>query len=656
MKFKIIFFAVLSIIFLILFLIKGHKMNIGIKLENMDLTVNPGDNFYDYSTKKWRESHKIPDDHASYGTFNVLHDKNLEQLHNIIKNNSGKIGLLYKIAMNEEKLNKDGIKPTIKILNKIDSLEDKKELPSLLGWLHKISGGFWGDSVSPDEKDSNFYIYNIFQSGIGLSRDYYFDNDEKSEKIRDEYKKYLVKILDNFNIKYDALKLYSLEEKMAKSFSKKEDLRDPFKNYNKMSYRDFKKEFSGFDWDLYYSNRGIKPTQININQPKALKNSIEIINKSDLDLIKAYLKLRFINSCTSALDDKTFNIGFDFYSKILSGKKQPLPRWKRTIGFIEGSLGEELGRIYTEKYFPESSKKRMAELVKNLKKAYKERIENLDWMTENTKKNAILKLESFKAKIGYPDVWRDYSKLEIKEDSLFDNMIRVAEFEDKFWLDKNEKQVDPNIWYMNAFDINAYYDPSRNEICFPAGILQPPFFDVNADDAFNYGAIGSIIGHEMTHGFDDQGRHFDKEGNLKDWWTKEDSKNFEKRTKVLVDFFDNIKINKEIRANGKYTLGENLADFGGVLISFTAFKNFGEQTGLKNNLSPEKRFFIAYANTWATNIRDEQKITLTKIDVHSLPENRVNGILPHIDYWYDTFNIKEKDKMYIKKENRLKLW
>ena len=413
MKFKIIFFAVLSIIFLTLFLIKGHKMNIGIKLENMDLTVNPGDNFYDYSTKKWRESHKIPDDHASYGTFNVLHDKNLEQLHSIIKNNSGKIGLLYKIAMNEEKLNKDGIKPTIKILNKIDSLEDKKELPSLLGWLHKISGGFWGDSVSPDEKDSNFYIYNIFQSGIGLSRDYYFDNDEKSEKIRDEYKKYLVKILDNFNIKYDALKLYSLEEKMAKSFSKKEDLRDPFKNYNKMSYSDFKKEFSGFNWDLYYSNRGIKPTQININQPKALKNSIEIINKSDLDLIKAYLKLRFINSCTSALDDKTFNIGFDFYSKILSGKKQPLPRWKRTIGFIEGSLGEELGRIYTEKYFPESSKKRMAELVKNLKKAYKERIENLDWMTENTKKNAILKLESFKAKIGYPDVWRDYSKLEM---------------------------------------------------------------------------------------------------------------------------------------------------------------------------------------------------------------------------------------------------
>ncbi len=341
----------------------------------------------------------------------------------------------------------------------------------------------------------------------------------------------------------------------------------------------------------------------------------------------------------------------------MSGQKEQKPRWKRAISLLDNTLGEEIGHLYVKKYFQSDAKERMEILVKNLQKSLGMRIENLEWMSDETKAKAMEKLQTFKAKIGYPDVWRDYSKMNINADaSLWDNMISVSKFEDNFWIEKIGQKKDPNIWYMNAHEVNAYYDPSSNEICFPAGILQYPFFDMAADDAFNYGAIGSIIGHEMTHGYDDSGRNFDKDGNMINWWTDADAKQFDERAKVIQKYFDKILIAPEIYANGTFTLGENLADYGGITVSYSAYKKFGTPTESVNGLSADMRFFIAYAGSWATNIRDEAKITLTKTDEHSLAENRVNGILPHIDAWYDAFNITSDNKMYIAPEQRLKIW
>ena len=380
------------------------------------------------------------------------------------------------------------------------------------------------------------------------------------------------------------------------------------------------------------------------------------MNDTDFELIKTYLKYRIVSSADTVLDDETYEISFDFYNRTMAGQKEQKPRWKRAVSMIDGALGEEVGRLYVEKYFSEDAKERMQMLVKNLQRAYAMRIEQLDWMSAETKQKALEKLSTFRAKIGYPDKWRDYSKLKIKNDSLWENMVRVAQFEDAFWLEKIGKEKDPTLWYMNAHEVNAYYDPSTNEICFPAGILQYPFFDMGADDAFNYGAIGAVIGHEMTHGFDDSGRHFDKDGNMKDWWTAADATGFEVRANVMKEFFNNIKINDEVNANGEFTLGENLADYGGVTIAFDAYKNFGTPSETAENLSADRRFFIAYAGAWAQNIRADEELRLTKDDEHSLGKNRVNGILPHINAWYDAFEIKSDDKMYLIPEKRVKLW
>ena len=645
----------LSII-LAIFLIKEKKMQTGIKLENMDLTVVAGDDFYDYTTKGWRNAHPLPNDYVRYGSFDVLANTNLERVRDIAENDNGKIGKLYEIAMDEKKLNADGVKPVQKYIAEIDAIKSRDELPAFLGKFHSFSGGFFHDGVGLDEKDSEHYLYNIGQGGIGLSRDYYFDDDEKSKNIREKYIEYISKQMDNFGIPVDAKKLYALEERMAKSFYKKEKLRDPVANYHKMSIDELRKNFSGFAWDKYFTARQISPKFINVNQIEPIQESIKIMNDVDLDLLKTYLKFRLINSASAFLDDKTYDITFDFYNRTMSGQDEKKPRWKRAVGMLNGSLGEEIGHLYTKKYFPESAKKRMQNLVKNLQAALKIRIENLGWMSNDTKKQALEKLNTFHAKIGYPDVWRDYSKLEIKNDSLFDNMVRVDKFEDRFWLDKIEQKKDPNIWYMNAHEVNAYYDPTTNEICFPAGILQYPFFDMAADDAFNYGAIGSVIGHEMTHGFDDMGRQFDKDGNMRDWWTADDAASFTERANVMRDFFNNITVAPDTHANGEFTLGENLADYGGITVAYTAFINFGTRSDTIDNLTDTQRFFIAYATTEAGNIKDEEVLRRTKTDEHSLSRWRVNAILPHIDAWYDAFGVTDKNKLYVAPEKRVKIW
>ena len=648
--------AVIFMTVLAFFMTRRQAMQIGIRLENMNTSIKPGNDFYDYATKGWRDNNPIPDDYTRYGSFDVLANTNLERVREIAENDNGKIGLLYSIAMNAEKLNAEKTEPIKSYINEIDNIKSAKDLPMYLGKMHKFSSAFWSDGVGLDEMDSEHYLFNIGQGGTGLTRDYYFDDDAKSKEVRTKYKQYIKKQMDNFGVSVDVDKLYALEERMAKSFYKKELLRDPISNYHKKSLSELKTEIPNFDWDKYFESRGVKPEYLNVAQIEPIKESVAIMNDTDIDLIKTYLKFRIINSAVSLLDDKTYDIAFDFYNRVLSGQKEQKPRWKRAVAMLDGSLGEEIGRLYVKKYFPESAKKRMQDLVKNLQRAYEMRIKDLNWMGDETKKQALNKLHMFKAKIGYPDKWRDYSKLEIKNDSLFANMMRVAEFEDEFWLNKVGKEKDPYIWYMNAHEVNAYYDPSANEICFPAGILQYPFFDMDADDAFNYGAIGSVIGHEMTHGFDDQGRHFDKDGNMKDWWNEADAKRFEERAGVMRKFFDAIIVAPNTHANGEFTLGENLADYGGLTISYTAYKNFGEKSEDAIGLTPDQRFFIAYAMGEAGNIRDEEILRRTKTDVHSLSRWRVNGILPHVDAWYDAFDIDESDKLYVAPEKRVKLW
>ncbi len=640
------------------FISKEKVMDAGIKPANMDLTVRAGDDFFDYATRGWQRANPIPADYVRYGAFEVLNDVNLARVREIAETDSGKIGTLYKLAMDAEKLNKDGVKPVAPYMAEIDKITSRDALPAYLGKMQTFASAFWGDGVGLDEMDSEHYLYSIGQGGIGLSRDYFFDTDEKSVEIRKKYREFIAAITKNFGLDADADKIYALEERMAKSFFKKETLRDPHANYHKMTLDEVRKNFPNFDWDAYLTARGAAAaTQMNVAQPSAIQESIAIMNDTDLELIKDYLKYHVATSADTLLDDKTYDITFDFYNRTMAGQQQPKPRWKRAVALLDDTLGEEIGHLYVDKYFPAAAKERMEVLVKNLQKSLGQKIQNLAWMSDQTRAKAMEKLNTFNAKIGYPDKWRDYSKLEIREDeSLWENMVRVAAFEDAFWLAKIGGEKDPSIWYMNAHQINAYYDPTSNEICFPAGILQYPFFDMNADDAFNYGAVGSIIGHEMTHGYDDSGRHFDADGNMKDWWTAADAVAFDTRAAVMKHFFDAIEIAPGVNANGTFTLGENLADYGGVTVSYNAYKQFGTPTDTVGGLTADQRFFIAYAGTWMGNIRDAEALRRTKTDEHSLARWRVNGILPHIDAWYDAFDITPDNKLYLAPERRVKIW
>ena len=648
--------AVCMAVVFAVFVKKEKVVNAGIKIENMDLTAKPGDDFYDYATNGWRKNNPIPNDYTRWTSFHQLDAINLERVREIAENDNGKIGQLYKIAMDAEKLNKEKTAPVKPFLDEIDKIKTKEDIATYLGKSHAYSSAFWGDGVLLDDKDSTHYIFVMAQSGTGLSRDYYFDDDDKSKEVRTKYKKYIKDIMKNFGVKVDVEKLYALEERMAKSFYTKEQQRNPLINYHKKTIEELKKEIPNFDWDAFFKARGVNAEYVNLEQVEPIAESVAIINDTDMGLIKTYLKYKIINSSVSLLDDKTYDIAFDFYNRVMSGQKEQKQRWKRAVDILDGSLGEEIGQLYVKKYFPKEAKKRMEDLVENLRRALGIRIKNLDWMSDETKKQALSKLNSFKAKIGYPDKWRDYSKLEIKNDSLYANMMRVAKFEDDFWLDKIGKEKDSSLWYMNAHEINAYYDPSTNEICFPAGILQYPFFDMDADDAFNYGAIGAVIGHEMTHGFDDSGRHFDKDGNMHDWWTKEDAKQFEKHANIMKEYFNNIIVAPNLHANGEFTLGENLADYGGVTIAYTAYKKFGKKSTNALGFNADQRFFLAFAMTEAGNVRDEEIIRLTKTNEHSLGKWRVNGILPHVDAFYEVFNINEKDKLYLAPEKRVNLW
>ena len=655
---------------------KEAVMTSGIDLTNLDTTAVQGADFYQYACGGWMKKHPLTNEYSRFGSFDMLAENNREQLKGLIveiaagQNAQGtigqKIGDIYNLAMDSVKLNADGVTPIQADLEKIASVKDKSEIVPLMAELaHSGVFPYFSFYVGADIMDSKSNLFQLYQGGISLGeKEYYLDNDDVTVNIRNKYKEHIVKMFQLAGFDEAAAKkkmeaVMDIETRIAKASFSAVEQRNPAANYHKMSLDELKKEIPGIDWDAFLNGIGVKGvTELSVSQVDPIKEVEKIINSLPVENQIAYMQWSLIDRAAGYVSDDLVAQNFDFYGKTLSGKQTNQPRWKRAVSTVNGVLGEAVGQMYVEKYFPAAAKERMVQLVKNLQTALGERIRNLEWMGDSTKIKAIEKLNSFYVKVGYPDKWRDYTGLNIEKDSYWANVKRATEFELDYMLSKAGKPVDRDEWGMTPQTVNAYYNPTTNEICFPAGILQYPFFDMNADDAFNYGAIGVVIGHEMTHGFDDQGRQFDKDGNLKDWWTAEDAKRFEERAQVMVNFFDSIQVLPGLNANGSLTLGENIADHGGLQVSFQAFKNATKDAPLpvKDGFTPEQRFFLSYAGVWAGNIRDEQIRLQTKSDPHSLGRWRVNGALPQIGAWYDAFGIKEGDPMYLAPEKRVSIW
>ena len=650
----------------------------GVDAVNMDTTVVAGDDFYRYACGGWIDNNPLGPEFSRFGTFDQLRETSQEQVKNLIEelavkeNTPGsvaqKIGDLYKIAIDSAKLNTEGAAPLKKYIDEVNAIQNKSELSAFLAKMFRNGmSPFFSNYVYADDMNSSMNIFHLNQGGYKMGdRDYYLENDARSVELR---AKYATLINTMFSLAgYDAQQasaaetaIMKIETQLATAAYPRIKLRIPTDNYHKISIEELQKTSPAIDWTVFFNTLGLKDIkELNLSQPEPLAEVSKVINTASLDDIKYYLNWSVITSAASYLSDDFSNASFEFYGKALSGRQELKARWKRAVDVVNGALGEAVGQIYVEKHFPQAHKDRMQELVKNLQGALGERIDALEWMSDATKAKAHEKLAAFHVKIGYPDKWRDYSALEINtNDSYIDNIIRSNNFDYDYMLSNFNKPVDKDEWLMNPQTVNAYYNPATNEICFPAAILQPPFFNMQADDAVNYGAIGVVIGHEMTHGFDDQGRQYDKDGNLVNWWTDEDALKFDERANVLVDFFDNIVVLDTVRANGRYTLGENIADQGGLLVSWQAYQN-----SLKGKPVPApivgftnaQRFFIGYATVWAGNIRNEEILRLTKSDSHSLGRWRVNGALPHVDAWYEAFNITEANKLYLPKEKRVSIW
>jgi putative endopeptidase len=666
---------------------KKKELTSGIDFANLDTTVSPTTNFYRYACGGWMDNHPLTGEFARYGSFDKLAEDNKKQLKDLIttiaknkheKNSiKQKIGDLYNLGMDTKTIEKQGASPIQEELKTIAKLNSKDQLPEIMANMQlNGSNPFFGIFGEADPENSSMNIAWIWQAGLGIGdREYYLE--EASKPVRDAYLVLMKKMFTfsgyaqmigkqgkELQLAQDVL---NLETKMAMIFMSKEDLRDPYKTYNPKTLPELNALLSNFSFENYLAHLHLNIIdKINVGQIDYITGLDNILHNTDLEIIKTYLAWNIMNEAASFLDDAFVNTNFDFYGKTLSGKEEIQARWKRVVGNVDGSLGEAVGQMYVEKYFPVEAKERMLHLVKNLQLAMTDRINDLTWMAEETKTKAIDKLNSMIVKIGYPDTWRDYTALEIDPSlSYYANVLRANRFENEYQLNKIGKPVDPMLWLMTPQTVNAYYNPTTNEICFPAGILQPPFFDLFADDAVNYGAIGVVIGHEMTHGFDDQGRNYDKTGNLNNWWTDNDAVNFNERSIILVNHFNQIEVLPQSEsfpqtfANGIFTLGENIADNGGVNISYVALQKAKEQgkiNDIMDGFTPEQRFFIAYANVWAGNIRDEEIAHRTKEDPHSLGKWRVNGTLPHCETFIVAFQVKKGDKMWLDADKRACIW
>lgn len=644
---------------------------------NMDTTVAAGTDFYEYACGGWIKNNPLKPEYARFGTFDQLLENNQEQLRVLIEELSatpheagsvaGKIGALYAMGLDSTKLNADGVAPVKEELAAINALATKSDVSKMVATLHKEGmAPFFALFVDADEKNSAMNIVQLYQAGIGMGdRDYYLLEDEGSAKMRDAYRAYINKLFtlagsspEQADAAVDAV--MKIEKAIAEISYGREDLRDSQKNYNKLAYEDFKQIESPLDWDVYFESMGLAGLkELDAKQINFYKDMNKALRNTTVDEQKYYLAFNLLSAAAPYLSDDFVDADFEFYGKVMSGKQEQQPRWKRSLNTVNGALGEAVGEMYVEKYFPASSKEKMLTLVGNLQTALSERINGLEWMSDTTKAKAQEKLAAFTVKIGYPDKWRDYSGLEIKDDSYWANVRRSNIFDMAYQLADVDKPVDKSRWHMNPQTVNAYYNPTTNEICFPAAILQPPFFNPDADDAVNYGAIGVVIGHEMTHGFDDQGRNYDKDGNLIDWWTAEDAVRFTERADKLVDQYDQIIVIDTLHANGRFTLGENIADHGGLLVAHQAYLNSlkGKETPAPiDGFTNEQRFFLGYATLWGQNIRPEEIRRRTKIDPHSLGKWRVNAALRNIAPFYAAFDIKEGDPMFMAPVDRVVIW
>ena len=647
-----------------------------VNLANLDTTVTAGEDFYQYACGGWMKEHLLKPEFSRYGVFEQLMEMNREQLRALVEELKAapqqegsvaqKIGMLYELALDSVKTNEEGFEPVKDELLAIRNLGTKAEFSKMVANLHKEGiTPFFALYVGADEKNSSMNIVQLYQAGLGMGdRDYYLQNDETFSKIRKAYKAYISRLFvlaghSPEQTEAAVAAVMNVENGIAKISFSREELRDSQKNYNKMSCADFIKSNDALDWNAYFAAMGLDSIpELDAKQFAYYKELGDFLKKVSLDDQKYYLAFNLLSAAAPYLSDNFVNASFDFYGKTMSGKQMLEERWKRALSTVNGSLGEAVGQMYVSKYFPASSKEKMLTLVGNLQKALGERINTLEWMGDSTKLKAQEKLAAFTVKIGYPDKWRDYSALEIKPDSYWANVRRSSIIEMEYMLADAGKPVDKSRWYMTPQTINAYYNPTTNEICFPAAILQPPFFDPEADDAINYGAIGVVIGHEMTHGFDDQGRNYDKEGNLADWWTSEDAARFTERANKLVAQYDNIIVLDTMHANGSFTLGENIADQGGLLISHQAYLNSlqGETPAVIDGFTGDQRFYLGYATLWAQNIRDEEIVRRTKMDPHSLGKWRVNAALKNIDTFYKAFDVKEGDAMYMQPADRVNIW
>ena len=656
----------------------AQTLSTGIDPANLDTSVRPGDDFFQYAAGGWMKSHPLDSEHPENGAFVDLSEQNTLRIQELILQYAGtpqekgslgqKIGSLYNLRMDSVRLNREGWTPIKPVLERIAAIKDRKEYQLVTAQIDRRGEEtmMYGIGVGADMRNASMNIVSVGQGGLGLgTRDYYLNDDEQTVRVREAYKTFMKNLFqmvgnDSVTAQKKMEAVMAIETRIAKASYSRVELRDISKNYHKMSYNQLVTDFPGIDWGNVFLASGFPAFDwVDVGQPEPIHEVEKILAEASLDDLKTYAEIKIISGATGVMSDDFRAEAFRL-SSVLSGVKQDRPRWKRAVGSVSGVLGEAIGKLYVEKYFPESSKKRMLELVHNLQKALAQRIDEATWMSAETKAKAKDKLSNFIVKIGYPDKWKDYSGLQVCDSlSLYENMGNISEF---FLLDqlkrKVNKPVDKTEWLMTPQTINAYYMPTTNEICFPAAILQPPFFDPNADDAMNYGAIGGVIGHEMSHGFDDQGSQFDKTGNQNNWWTEADKKNFEQRTKVLEDAFGKFEAVPGKFINGKLTLGENIGDNGGLNIAFRAFQNAMKEQPLQkaDGFTPEQRFFLSWGRVWAANARPEYTEYIITVDPHSPNKARVNAALPHINAWYDAFGVKKGDKLFIPKKQRAQIW